>query len=876
MVFLINAALTVGAWWYTATLEESRIDGIFRHRATVQLRLARERLQLVAEMVHSIRAFFESSTQVDRAEFADFVRPVLERIPAAHGIDWTPRIGHEQRVALERETAEHQPGFHLWQREIPGDINSPKISASERPEYWPILWSEPAVSPNLVHGFDLSISPLFRPLLDRARAEKSLRLSPRVRLIKQSAADRGSAVIFVEPVFNARSPTAAPDGFIGFVQAIFQIDQLLSKVHRETRDDAVNIAYFDDSAQFEDLRLLYARIDGREYDGSQESTAALPPAAHLLSGDAGESFHFGGRRWRVVLSPNAAWLAGQRTAIPWIVLGGALLLSAAGTMFVYHILHRAAAIEEQVKHRTHELTESRRQLAGLLADMPGMAYRCQSTAPYIATFFSDGVVGLTGYPATDFLSGKRSFGDLIDPNDRIASNRHIDTALASREPYEIEYRLRHRDGRWRHLSDRGRGIFDAEGKPRFLEGLVVDATARKEAEERTREFDRQLLETQKLESLGVLAGGIAHDFNNILTAVLGNASLARGQLPPSSGAAPMLQQIEVAARRAADLCSQMLAYAGKGSLSSGLIDLSALVRETTALLEVSINKGVRLHLQLPTLLPPVNADGTQLRQIVMNLVINASEAIGERPGAITVTTFARAVTANELLDAVQRPDLPSGFYVGLEVHDSGAGISPETLARIFEPFFTTKFSGRGLGLSAVLGIVRSHGGALFVESQPGQGSIFRLLLPAAPTGPQAALPEKPSIPVKAGPGGPLLEATVLIVDDEATVREVSSLALRGAGFEVLAAADGFEALRMCREHSGRIDLILLDLTMPGLSGEETFRRLRAQGAQQKIVLMSGYSSHDAMHRLLQAGATDFIPKPCEMNDLVGRVRQHCS
>jgi signal transduction histidine kinase/CheY-like chemotaxis protein len=442
-------------------------------------------------------------------------------------------------------------------------------------------------------------------------------------------------------------------------------------------------------------------------------------------------------------------------------------------------------------------------------------------------------------------------------------------------PFELEYRIRHVDGRERHIWERGHGVYDEAGQLVGIEGLMVDATARKEAEAHAREFDRQIVETQKLESLGVLAGGIAHDFNNLLTAVLGNASIARQTLPATSPLQSQLQQIEKASRRAADLCAQMLAYAGKSQLTTARVDLSELVRETTSLLGVTLGKSTQLHLRLTTELPHVQADATQLRQIVMNLVINAADAIGDRAGEVVLRTFALEATREELATAVERPDLPAGRYVGLEVRDNGTGMPAEMLARIFEPFFTTKFSGRGLGLSAVLGIVRSHHGALFVESQPGAGSTFRLLLPAATT-PVAAVQPASFPPATTATASvlPKLRGTVLIVDDEGHVREMIALALQMAGLEVMEAPDGERALQLCREHAESIALILLDLTMPGLSGEETLRRLRMQGAKQKVILISGYSAVDTAKRCAQLGAVAFLQKPFEIAALLGELKKH--
>ena len=410
---------------------------------------------------------------------------------------------------------------------------------------------------------------------------------------------------------------------------------------------------------------------------------------------------------------------------------------------------------------------------------------------------------------------------------------------------------------------------DDRGHVYALCGIATDITERKQAEVEKLAFERNLLETQKLESLGVLAGGIAHDFNNILTAVLGNASLARMDLTPSDPNHENLARIEKAANRAAALCNQMLTYAGKSQTSAGPIDLSNLVRETTSMLKVSIRKNCTLDLQLAEDLPKVLGDTAQLNQIVMNLVINASDAIGEHPeGRITVTTFTQQTDSVFFETALKRPNLPAGLYAGLEVRDNGCGMKPEIFSRIFEPFFTTKFTGRGLGLSAVLGIVQGHRGALFVETQPGAGSVFRLLLPTVKKSPE----EKPA--EKSSPSFRKLNATVLVVDDEEGVLQVTAALLRRHGASVLLAPDGNQALEIYLQQRDKIDLILLDLTMPGLSGEDLLRRLQQLGARQKIIVMSGFSEDETMRRCSALGAVGFLRKPFELQTVIDKLQAH--
>jgi PAS domain S-box-containing protein len=401
------------------------------------------------------------------------------------------------------------------------------------------------------------------------------------------------------------------------------------------------------------------------------------------------------------------------------------------------------------------------------------------------------------------------------------------------------------------------------------EGLLVtaavrDISARQRIEEEHRKLEAQMRHTQKLESLGVLAGGIAHDFNNLLTAILGYADLARLQLPPSP-ARDCIDQVVSGARRAGELTNQMLVYAGKSRFALQSADLSEVVRQMADLLKVSVSKKAVAVCELADDLPPIEADPAQLRQVVMNLIINASESLGDREGTITVRTGTRAWDGGPVPEGYPGGNLPGGRYVYLEVSDTGCGMSPETRARIFDPFFTTKFTGRGLGLAAVLGIVRGHQGSIQVTSAPGRGTIFRVLFPL-----QQALSAEPA----AAPAAPDWRGrgTVLVVDDEDAIRVLAGRMLESLGFAVLTARDGREAVALFAARADEITAVLLDLTMPGLDGVETFRELRRLRADVKVVLSSGYGEKEVAVRLGGEKPAGFVAKPYRVEELRQAMR----
>ena len=401
---------------------------------------------------------------------------------------------------------------------------------------------------------------------------------------------------------------------------------------------------------------------------------------------------------------------------------------------------------------------------------------------------------------------------------------------------------------------------DANGGNRTKFAVVMhDVTNRKKAAEEHRRMEEQMLHAQKLESLGVLAGGIAHDFNNILMSIIGNADLALMRINKESPAVENLHQIERASARAADLAKQMLAYSGKGRFVIESLDLNLLLEEMLHMLEVSISKKAVLRLNLAAPLPPVEVDATQLRQIVMNLVINASEAIGDKSGVIAITTGCMDCGKNYLKNVWLSENIGEGMYVYLEVADTGCGMSKETLARLFDPFFTTKFSGRGLGMAAVLGIVKGHQGAIRVYSEPGKGSTLKILLPAS-CRPAEMFGHDSCADGWQGSG------TVLLVDDEETVRGIGSEMLKELGFLPITAGDGREALAVFRQNP-EICFVILDLTMPHLDGEQCFRELRQISPEVKVIMTSGYNEHEVTQKFVGKGLSGFMQKPYNLAEL---------
>ena len=400
--------------------------------------------------------------------------------------------------------------------------------------------------------------------------------------------------------------------------------------------------------------------------------------------------------------------------------------------------------------------------------------------------------------------------------------------------------------------------------------IATDISDRKHAEEDRLELERQIQHSQKLESLGVLAGGIAHDFNNILVSIRGYADLALQELPPGGAGRDYVEEIIVGAHRATELATQMLAYSGKGQFELRSIDLNEFVKEMADLLQVSISKKSLLKFDLAEELPAIEGDTTQVRQVIMNLITNASEAVGDRCGVITVTTGITRRDSADSPDGESAGPGPEGQFVYLEVTDTGCGMDETTRQKMFEPFYTTKFAGRGLGLAAVPGIMRGHGGSIEVHSEVGEGTKVKVLFPARLE--QASVTESPS-------AGSIEEdswrgsGTALVVDDEQSVRGLARAMIELMGFQVLEAADGREAIDIFGKNLDSIRFVLLDLTMPHMDGEECFRAIHEMKSDTPVILSSGYNEQEVTGRFAGLGIRGFVQKPYGFETMKSRIRE---
>ncbi len=718
------------------------------------------------------------------------------------------------------------------------------------------------------HGVIAEIFPLSgnekaigHNLLEDTKRNKEALLAVRTRNLTLAGPfdliQGGKAVIGRLPVFLNNQNGA--EYFWGFSNAMIRIPEFFQ---------VVNVQQL--TAKGYSYQISRIHPDSGAKDVFAASGALMrQPVSQKISVPNGE--------WTLAVEPVAGWYSAGTIATEAVFI---MFFSSFSAFMVWWLVRQPVVLQQMVAARTAELSAANVHLQAEIQERQRTEEALQASEHKLRSIFrsltevilildQEGRYVEIPVTNTDRLSrpanellGMR-LADVFPPEQADFFVAHIRQALAAGTALSVDYSLTIGDDLvW----------FTGNISP-LTETTVVwsarDITQRKQAEEERLKLEKQLLHTQKLESLGVLAGGIAHDFNNILTAIIGNAELALMRLSQESPVIENLQRIESAAARAADLAKQMLAYSGKGRFVIEELDLNRLIEEMGHMLEVSTSKKALLRYNFHQSLPAITADATQIRQIVMNLVINASEAIGEKSGVIAITTGCQECDSPIRNEAWLAEPVQEGMYVFLEINDTGCGMDKETLARIFDPFFTTKFTGRGLGMAAVLGIVRGHKGAIKVYSEVGKGTTFKIMFPASLQIAETATAANDTGKHWRGSG------KVLLVDDEETIRSLGSEMLRKLGYEVITAGDGRQALDIYRQRDD-ISLVLLDLTMPHMDGEQCFRELRELNPQVRVIMTSGFNEQEVTQKFVGKGLAGFIQKPYNLSTMRAVLMAHDS
>jgi len=608
--------------------------------------------------------------------------------------------------------------------------------------------------------------------------------------------------------------------------------------------------------------IYYTLLEGgksrRVYEHISRSRSDYPNSSDKRKFYWQEKIAYKGLKWRLDYDAAPAFLVSHPVVNAWNMFYGGLLMSGLLALLTLLMYRRTRVIQTLVDMRTKELIHSQKRVQ-LLVDSLAEGLFDMNDKGY-CTFINQRALDLLGYQDASQVIGQH-IHELIHHSDeqkniiahtdcQIAAV--MDTGLAVRVDDEVFWRA---DGSPLAVSYHAQPVHDDAGIVVSIVVSFLDISAQLVAESEREQMRKQVEHTQRLESLGVLAGGIAHDFNNLLSTIMGNASLAVNHLGETDIVMKHMQRINTACSRAADLCQQMLAYSGQGEVKKDSLNLSELVQDMGQLLEVTLSKGITLDYHLADPIRLMDADVARIQQIVMNLLTNANEAMEDKQGDIRLTTGVMDVNQDFLQGCYANTNMNPGTYVFFEVHDHGCGMDDATSERIFEPFFTTKFTGRGLGMSAVLGIVRAHGGVLKMDSVVGKGTCIRALFPALDAESSLLPSHHASYENLASDVIQPAEGLVLVVDDEESLREIAGLMLEDMGYHVLFAENGLQALDVFAQHMNVIDLVLLDLTMPKMSGEACMEALRELRADIPVLVSSGYSAEQNMK------FKHFLPKP---------------
>ncbi len=523
-------------------------------------------------------------------------------------------------------------------------------------------------------------------------------------------------------------------------------------------------------------------------------------------------------------------------------------------------LARVAPLFTSVRRSTEALQESERALATLMSNLPGMAYRCRNDKTWTMEFISDGCAEVTGYDSADLVGNSRlAYADLIHPDDQQQVWDDVQRSVSSREPFRLTYRIRTLDQTEKWVWEQGRGVFTPDGELRALEGFVTDITERKRLQE-------QLVQSQKMDAFGQLAGGVAHDFNNVLTAIFGYIDLIRMMSESSERVRDAAEQMERTTERGAALTRQLLTFSRRQVVRPTVIDLNQVLGDMENLLGRLIGDSITLETQPAPDLGHIRADAGQIEQVIMNLAVNARDAMADG-GTLSVQTANVTLGEEYLADHLQ--GVP-GPQVMLAVKDTGCGLPPALIDRIFEPFFTTKGKGQGtgLGLSTVFGIVKQARGQIDVQSAPGNGCTFRVYFP---------LVDEPLTPI-ADDDTPRhyhgrRSGVILLAEDDAEVRRMATEVLESQGYTVLAADNGPAALNIAAGYAGRIDLLLTDVIMPKTAAGELAELLARDNPAMSVLFMSGYTPEVVAHHGVLKEGVEYLEKPFAGTTLVRRVAE---
>lgn len=720
------------------------------------------------------------------------------------------------------------------------------------------------------------------------------------QLLTRIQALNGAVKVIIHTAYGSfdSAKESINQGAFAYVEKAGDPDELVRQVHRAFRGQYARYAYELESAvarsslslheSEERFRQLAENIRNVFwlYDLHQQRFIYVSPAYEAIMGRVAAPLYEDAGEWSRSVHPSDAAKV-QRGAerrrrgepfeeeyrvlladgsVRWLYERGFSVRDDAGRVY-----RMAGLVEDVTRRREAEmaLRESDRVLTTLISNLPGMVYRCALHPDWPMEFVSQGCKTVTGHEPDALTSGTVHYGELIHPDDRDPMWREVQSAVRQRLPYQLTYRIQAAGGELKWAWEQGRGVFDEHGELTALEGFIADITERRRAEEERRALEERLRQAQKLESLGTLSAGVAHDFNNLLTAVVGYLDLARASLPSDSAALDALAGIEEAAKQASGVAKSLLTFSRKSPIEKKPLHVGQLVKQSIRMLRHILPANIEIITDVadsPELW--VEADMGQMQQVLMNLAINARDALPDG-GKFKITV--RHQPGRKGRDGSGGARRSLGHAI-LSVEDTGAGIPAEVRHRVFEPFFTTKprEHGTGLGLAVIHGIVEEHRGRIDLESEPGRGTRVAVRLPCC------AIPSKAAQPASTPPPVSGRNRTIVLAEDNPHVHAILTSALRSAGFRVLPALDGLQAMKHLRDVRRPAHLVVLDLDLPGRSGLSCLNEILQRQPPVPVLVVTGSISDALDDRLPVAGAgrgrVVMLRKPFPLSDFLLTIR----
>ncbi len=827
------------------------------------------RLDDHARILQSGAALFDASEMVTREEWRIFTQhqKVEKSLPGIQGIGFSLLIPREELTrhvqGIRRE------GFPEYKLKPDG----------ERKIYSSIIYLEPFSGRNLrAFGYDMLSEPVRRTAMERARDTDTAALSGKVVLVQETDKEVQAGTLMYAPVYRKDMPIQTIEqrraAIYGWVYSPYRMNDLMQGILGNLnleKEKQLRIQIFD-GVQTSPQGLLYETIPAGDKKLRPEVrfTRQIP-------------VDFNGQRWTLRFTQTGGAFSTVDYIRVWLTMVGGILITLLLFALIRSLLNTRAEAQRMAENLTEELQESEERFT--------LAIEGNGAGLWDWDMVKDQVVYsaqwkmMLGYEVHEVEDTFSGWKNLWHPDDCANIEKAIQNYLAGEtDQYEIIHRLRHKDGGWRWILTRGDIVKDAQGKPCRWVGTNLDITAQKQAAAEKAEIESQNRQLQKAESLGRMAGAIAHHFNNQLGVVIGNLEMAIDELPLDAGPIENLTTAMKASNRAAEMSSLMLTYLGQSFDKREPLDLSDACRRSLTMLQAVKPSNVVLETYLPSPGPVISTNENYIQQVMTNLITNAWEAVGESRGSVHMTV--KTVTTSDIPEAHRFPigwQPQDHAYACLEVADEGGGIADKDIEKIFDPFFSSKFTGRGMGLAVVLGIIRAHDGAITVESEPGRGSTFRVFFPAV-SGEE--VPRQPGngncgdtlrqgVPTIPSPIMPLegRGGTVLLVEDEEMVRKMAAAMLRHLGFLVLEAKDGFEAVEVLRQRQDEIHCVLCDLTMPRMNGWETLTALRKLVPDVPVILASGYDKAHVMSGDHPEWPQVFLGKPYRLKELSDAISQ---